>query len=258
VEQTSIAVLAQELAAANGVAEIVRVVHGDVMDVELPEPVDVIVSEWLGGFGIDEGMLVPVIAARDRWLKPGGVMLPRSVTAWTALVHDRYLGEMVGFLRGNPYGLDLEDLIDKTVNEISYSGGFRHLAAGDRRSEPSRLWTTDADLITIEEAQAPQEAETLLPIHERGTANALALWFSVELAPDISFSVGPGDAPTHWGMTTAPLRSPIGLTPGMVVRARVRTAPARATGTWTRWAIAMPGADWEEHDEQAIWEEIVD
>jgi len=102
VEQTSIAVLAQELAAANGVAEIVRVVHGDIVDIDLPERVDVIVSEWLGGFGIDEGMLVPVIAARDRWLKPGGIMIPHSVTAWTALVHDRYLGETVDFLRDNP------------------------------------------------------------------------------------------------------------------------------------------------------------
>ena len=36
VEQTSVAVLAQELAAANGVAEIVQVIHGDVMDIELP------------------------------------------------------------------------------------------------------------------------------------------------------------------------------------------------------------------------------
>ena len=83
VEQTTVAVLAQELAAANGVADIVHVIQGDIMDVELPEHVDVIVSEWLGGFGIDEGMLVPVITARDRWLKPGGTMIPRSVTAWT-------------------------------------------------------------------------------------------------------------------------------------------------------------------------------
>ena len=44
-------------------------------------------------------MLGPVIAARDRWLKPGGVMIPRLVTAWTALVDDRYSGEMVQFLR---------------------------------------------------------------------------------------------------------------------------------------------------------------
>jgi hypothetical protein len=44
----------------------------------------------------------------------------------------------------------------------------------------------------------------------------------------------------------------------MDVRARVRTTPARPIGTWTSWAIALPGADWEEHDEQAIWEEIDD
>ena len=137
VERTSAAVLARELAAANGVAEIVRVIHGDVTDVELPERVDVIVSEWLGGFGIDEGMLVPVIVARDRWLKPGGVMIPGLVTAWAALVHDRYLAEMVEFLRDNPYGLRFDDLLEKTVNEIFYSGTFRHLAAGDKRSGAS-------------------------------------------------------------------------------------------------------------------------
>ena len=129
VERTAVAALAQELAVANGFGEIVEVIHGDVTDIVLPERVDVIVSEWLGGFGIDEGMLVPVIAARDRWLKPGGVMIPRSVTAWAALVHDRHLAETVEFLRGTPYGLTFDDLVDKTVNEISYSGSFRHLAA---------------------------------------------------------------------------------------------------------------------------------
>jgi hypothetical protein len=44
----------------------------------------------------------------------------------------------------------------------------------------------------------------------------------------------------------------------MVVGARVRTALAQPIGTWTSWAIALPGAAWEEHDEQAVWEEIDD
>jgi protein arginine N-methyltransferase 1 len=256
VERTTVAVVAQELAAANGVDEIVRVIHGDVMDIELPEPVDVIVSEWLGGFGIDEGMLVPVIAARDRWLKPCGTMIPRMVTAWSALVHDRYLAETVEFLRAEPYELELGGLVEMTVNEISYSGSFRHLSASDSRSEPGRLWTTEADLISLQQAQAPHKAETLLRISDQGTANALALWFSAELAPGVPLSIGPGDPPTHWGMTTAPLRSPVNLTPGMVVSARVRTTLAQPFGTWTSWGIAMPDADWEEHDEQSVWEEI--
>ena len=258
VERTTVAVMAQELAAANGVADAVRVIHGNIMDIELPERVDVIVSEWLGGFGIDEGMLAPVVAARDRWLKPGGVMIPSSVTAWAGLVYDRYLGETVEFLRGNPYGLELDGLVEMTVNEILYSGTFRHLAEGDGRSEPGLLWTTDAGRISLEQALAPHEAETSLRVRVAGTANALALWFSADLAPGISLSIGPGDPPTHWGMTTAPLRTPVELTPETIVHAKVRTAPAQPMGTWTRWAIALPGADWEEHDEQSVWEEIDD
>jgi hypothetical protein len=83
-------------------------------------------------------------------------------------------------------------------------------------------------LIPLQQAQAPHQAETVLPIRDHGTANALALWFSAELAPGISLSVGPGDPPTHWGMTTAPLRSLVELTPGMSVHTRVRTAPSPA------------------------------
>ena len=258
VERTTVAVLAQELAAANGVAEVVEVIQGDITEIELPERVDVIVSEWLGGFGIDEGMLVPVIVARDRWLKPGGVMIPRSVTAWTGLVQDRHLGQTMGFLRDDPYGLRLDGLVEMTVNEIIYSGSARHLREDDRRSEPGALWTTDAAMMSLEQAKAPHEAETLLHVRDPGTANALALWFDADLAPGITLAVGSGDPPTHWGMTTAPLRSPVELTPGMDVRARVRNAPARPEGTWTRWAIAMPGGDWEEHDERSIWKEIDD
>lgn len=59
-------------------------------------------------------------------------------------------------------------------------------------------------------------------------------------------------------MTTAPLRSAVQLEPGITVRARVRTAPAQPMGTWTSWAIAMPDGNWEEHDEQSVWDEIDD
>jgi hypothetical protein len=258
VEQTTVAVLAQELVSANGFTETVEVIQGDIMDVELPEQVDVIVSEWLGGFGIDEGMLVPLIVARDRWLKPGGVMIPQSVTAWTGLVHDRQLSETVGFLRDNPYRLRLDGLVEMTLNEIIYSGSFRHLADGDARSEPGRLWTTEADQISLEQAKAPHEAETVLHVRAPGTANALALWFTAELATGTRIAIGPGDPPTHWGMTTAPLREPLELSSGMVVRVKVANRLARPAGTWTRWAIAMPGAAWEEHDEQSVWEEFDD
>ena len=95
-----------------------------------------------------------------------------------------------------------------------------------------------------------------MSVRAHGTANALALWFSTELAPGVALSIGPGDPPTHWGMTTAPLRAPVEVGPGTPVRARVRTAPARPMGTWTSWAVQFPGCDWEAHDEQSVWQEL--
>ena len=81
-----------------------------------------------------------------------------------------------------------DDLVDKTVNEIFYSGTFRHLATRDMRSEASQLWTTDADLIPLQQTRAPHKAATLLPVRDYGTANALALSFSAELASGLSLS----------------------------------------------------------------------
>ena len=45
--------------ARNGLSDRIEVIDGDVEDATLPEKVDVIVSEWMGGFGVDENMLAP-------------------------------------------------------------------------------------------------------------------------------------------------------------------------------------------------------
>ena len=85
--------------------------RGAVEDLELPEPVDIIVSEWMGYFLLRESMLdsvrgraraladraeaprggrlrtslsSQVLAARDRWLKPGGVLFPSHATMYCA------------------------------------------------------------------------------------------------------------------------------------------------------------------------------
>lgn len=42
--------------------------------------VDVLVSEWMGYALLFETMLDTVLQARDRWLKPGGAMLPDIAT----------------------------------------------------------------------------------------------------------------------------------------------------------------------------------
>ena len=77
----AIAAVAEEVVRRNGLGGAVRIVRAQVESMpDLPEPVDVIVSEWMGYCLLYECMLQSVIAARDRFLKPGGAVLPDRAT----------------------------------------------------------------------------------------------------------------------------------------------------------------------------------
>lgn len=54
----------------------------DVTEAQIPEKVDIIVSEWMGFYLLHEGMLDSVIVARDRFLKPNGLMFPESAAIY--------------------------------------------------------------------------------------------------------------------------------------------------------------------------------
>ena len=67
---------ARRLVQQNGVQDVVVVLEGYMESQQLPEKVDLIVSEWMGYFLLREAMYESVLAARDTWLKPGGAMYP--------------------------------------------------------------------------------------------------------------------------------------------------------------------------------------
>lgn len=59
-------------------------IHAPIESVDLPEKVDIIISEWMGFYLLHEGMLDSVIFARDKFLKPGGLMFPESAALYCA------------------------------------------------------------------------------------------------------------------------------------------------------------------------------
>ena len=86
------------MAEQNGVADVVEVLHCKMEDAELPEMVDIIVSEWMGYLLIYESMLRSVIVARDRFLKPDGLMFPSHAKLYmTAYSDTKYFGSYVDY-----------------------------------------------------------------------------------------------------------------------------------------------------------------
>ena len=58
-------------------------------EINLPVPkVDIIISEWMGYFLLYESMLDSVLWARDKYLAPGGKMLPDRAQLYVAALED--------------------------------------------------------------------------------------------------------------------------------------------------------------------------
>ncbi|KAH7096731.1 S-adenosyl-L-methionine-dependent methyltransferase [Auriculariales sp. MPI-PUGE-AT-0066] len=88
VDASNIVHRARQIVKDNDFEDIITVVHGKIEEISLPEDishVDVIVSEWMGYALIYESMLDSVLVARDRFLKPGGILAPSHSRMMLAL-----------------------------------------------------------------------------------------------------------------------------------------------------------------------------
>lgn len=108
VDASAIITKAQENIFHNGLSSVITCVHGKIEEVALPvDEVDIIVSEWMGYCLLFEAMLPSVLFARDRYLKPGGLLVPSHANIWVAPVADpEFVADNVTFWR-DVYGFDM-------------------------------------------------------------------------------------------------------------------------------------------------------
>lgn len=71
--------LARETFTRAGLADRYQALRGSTFRTVLPEPVDVIICDHVGFFGIDYGIVEMLQDARQRMLKPGGAIIPRRI-----------------------------------------------------------------------------------------------------------------------------------------------------------------------------------
>jgi len=68
--------VAEEVARANGFGDRVQAFRGTIEEIQLPEQVDLIISVFTGNILYSEDLLPSLYLARDRWLRPGGRLIP--------------------------------------------------------------------------------------------------------------------------------------------------------------------------------------
>ena len=82
---------AMDIVRENKLTDKVELIKGRLEETKLPvEKFDFIISEWMGYFLLFEGMLDSVIAARERYLTDGGMVLPNRCTISLAAISDNH------------------------------------------------------------------------------------------------------------------------------------------------------------------------
>ncbi len=211
VESMAIARVARRVLADNRLDDRVILHHADARTLAPVEPVDLVVSDFMGRFLVDDHML-PAVAAAGRWLKPGGRFCPAQVALQLAPIAEARL-ESLESLRAPVYGLDLRAVGDHAL----------HACFGSDL-DPAWLLAAPQTVATYRPPAplvvADLDATLDFTLAQAGSLRGLGGWFEAELAPGIVLSTAPG-VETHWGQVFFPLPT-IDALAGDELRVRLR------------------------------------
>lgn len=124
VELSGMADCAREIMAHNGLDDRIVVIKGKMEDVELPEPVDIVISEPMGFFLVHERMLETFVNAGKKWRRadnPGEFkMFPSIGTMFVSpfsdeTIYREQMGKVAFWQQRDFYGLDLSAMRARAV-----------------------------------------------------------------------------------------------------------------------------------------------
>ena len=199
-----IAEVARDNVERNGFAGAVEVIQGRMEGVALPEKVDVIVSEWMGYCLLYESMLQSVLHARDRFLKPGGAVLPDVATMWVAGIAPGALG--LDFWR-DVHGLDMSAVAEREERTSRGTSRVASVKPGDVVTTSQRFLRLDLCTCTEADLSFTADFDLTCPSRHRPAAcSGLALWFDTEFSArfcgqPVNLTTSPFAQETHWVQT---------------------------------------------------------
>ncbi|XP_014671460.1 PREDICTED: protein arginine N-methyltransferase 6-like isoform X1 [Priapulus caudatus] len=204
VEASDMARQIEKLAAANNMQHRITVLHGKLEDMNLPESVDCIVSEWMGHSLLYESMLESVLYARDHWLKPGGIILPDHAQLFMAPIADAdHLPPRLSFWDTVPqdmYKINMASMRTYAEQCLMSRPHVMEVPGYWLQSHPQKL--CDIDLYTVTTADLKTiEASFEFSCFGSTDINGFVVWFSVRFPGHITLSTSPYDSVTHWCQT---------------------------------------------------------
>jgi protein arginine N-methyltransferase 1 len=238
VEPTGVIEVARMVAKDNELEQ-VECLQSLAEELKLDTRVDIITSVFAGNFLLSEDLLPTLFHARDRFLAPGGQLIPdrgrmevvpvcaanyyqKQVQIWAQYPEQCEQNEMppIDFSRGQEYAAN-----------YLYCDSAKNFAA-EHLAAPATLMELDFNTATRAECNHSLE----ITIKQDGICHGWIGWFQIRLV-DEWLSTDGLESKTHWSQAFMPIAEPIQVKRGDVLAFRLNRPQA---GEWT-WDTTHQG-----------------
>lgn len=212
----------------NGYADRVTWISEDSLEVSLTSKVDVVVTETLGNFAIDEGIVTYAADARERFLQGKGRIMPARLRLYVAATTARPDVLQTALSTSVPAAVRRELLESRWVCSVPVE---------ELMGEPVLL--AELDLRTAP-AGVDLDARATIMTNRHGTLTGVVGWFVAELADDIELTTAPGAELTHWKQVFFPSPAPQLLDAYSAIEFAVKGSWLGVGTAWS-WSLGAVG-----------------
>jgi precorrin-6B methylase 2 len=185
IEQDAIAGLGRQIARANGLDGVITTLRGKSRSVTLPERAALAVCDQMGPFGIDANVLDVARHARERFLRPGGRLVPNRLELMLAAVEHRRMHGRLTFWRRRRAGFAVGAAGELASNNPSYL-----------RLRPEHLLSVPVSSAAVDlmcDVAMPIRLSAELRASRDGMLHGIGGWFEATLSPAVTITNSPID-----------------------------------------------------------------
>ena len=204
VDNSDILDTTRELAQANGFGDIIECIDGCAEDIQLPQKVDIIVSEWMGLYALTEAMFESVVAATHKHLRLDGQVIPAALSLHLVPIRDDklYHEHGLGFWQNDMYGFDYSAMVGHEICDLETNTvDGSHAKALGRGAVVALFdaYTTPAESYWF-------KTEFTLEVDCDGPCHGFLGHFDARLSEEVMLSTSHELPLTHWRQSWFPLQ----------------------------------------------------
>ena len=229
-------------------------------DVKHPPKVDVVVSETLGNYALEENILETMEDAK-RFLKPMGLLLPAKISQFVCPVTTDRLYREIDVWLSVGFGLDFSEARERTMNNMY----VKTIHPEDLLMGAEREWdTVDFSIspfhgsgfstrgVRSKKNLSIRTGKQSFTVKKPVTVYGFALWWNAELVPGVHLSTSPFEAPTHWEQIFLPLLQPVKLASGSTLELTLTSDTRWQTKINLQWSVRVLDATKKEVSVQRL------